>query len=639
MSEYKSYTIITRDEAIRLNTFDKIIIPSKDRYIDGRLSKEQVSKLLSEHLIALGMRETSNYLLARFPVLNGASCLMEGVITLSLSDLDSLFCLDEDACGFYRDKVGGGHYYACTDIVIDIANVIQTSNKNRVRPILVEAFQFTDSELDKFSTNAQSRLMRALSKFKRECLLKKEDLSFLNDVVTFATIMTPYGTTESDDKTSKAVQLYRAGQNIAEPFPLLQKLIASTLNNKKDILSELEDCLHSGDTHLRWLEDNLRSMSKKTLVSENHFFSYTVLCLMYLKVKALYRESEDNQPNEILRVLITWYNDIGQKNHRVTETKLALYCLITEFGWSAFADSFYQWKQLATFQKPSSYESISDTAITLKQELNESNNKVQGLRDTLADKQRELTDNQNKVQDLEDTLADKQRELTDNQNKVQDLEDTLADKQRELTDSQNKAQDLEGTLADKQRELTDSQNKVQDLEDTLADKQRELTDSQNKVQDLEDTLADKQRELTDNQNKVQDLEDTLTTKEQELADIKNELQRITNEWRRTKSLLHEKNAVVEKLSTQSTNVTHDKLSTPVSKKTLHFSTPQSPAQINRLNKTELLGLCQKLGVVVEGKPTNAELKKKLIEELTNHEANILSNQEITKTDLFKLEND
>ena len=761
MSEDKSYTIITRDELIRLNTFGEITIPSKDRYIDGRLSKEQVSKIISNHLITLGMRETSNYLLARFPVPDDTSYLAKSVITLSLAGLDALLCLDEDACSFYRDKVGGGHYYECADIPIDMDSIIKESNKiqNRLLPIFSEVFKFSESELNKNRDFSQSQIIHDLSKFKRECILKKEDLSFLNDVITFALITISDGDAKSFDNKSNGnekVKNYRGGIDIAKDSIFFKKIKANSIDSEKDVLVKIEGYLHSKDEHLRKLDDKLKSINKEPIEFNELSFSYTIFCFMYLKVKALYREMEENQPEEIMKGLLDWYHGIIQNNQRVAAAKLAIYCLITEFGWSAFADSFYKWRQLATFQKPSDYESIGDTAIRLKRELSESQSEAARLGQELSDSQKsakeleqQLTTSRSEAQDFQKQLSDSQseaarldQELSDSQKSAKDLEQQLTtsrseaqDFQKQLSDSQSEAARLDQELSDSQKsakdleqqlttsrseaqdfqkqltashseaatlgqELIDSQHSVKDLEQQLTtsrseaqDFQKQLSDSQSEAARLDQELSDSQKsakdleqqlttsrseaqdfqkqltashseaarlgqELTDSQHSAKDLEQQLTTSRSEAQDFQKQLtasqnnakdleQQLTTSRFEAQDLQKQLTASQDKIytleqehannqtiiakltSTVPENTVQIAPSPPENKKTLLFSIPKTPAQINRLKKQELLDLCQEWGLPVGAKLTNDALKQQLIEKL-NH-----LKKEIVDGDLFE----
>ena len=441
MNVYKSYAIISLDESISLTKYGEITIPSEGRYLDGREVTDQLCEKVSKKLAALGISESSDYILARFPMTEDKDFIGRPYIKLSVFDLDGLFCLDEQACRFYETKVGGGYHYTCSDFKVDIEASVRESNRNRVLPILSDVFNIGINEIEDFSTQVENgRFFNKLAEFKRECTLPKEDYAFLNDVVTLGTITVPYGAESKREKFEKHYASHKAGKDVARESKLLKELSGkNNLCSLHDIMNALEMRLSQHESSLPRLETHFCSINDlKGSQFHSMDISYTILSFIYLKSKALYQELAERDPSNILTALAGLYTDITTDSTRKSEATIAYYVLICELGWSNLADSYYRWKKLSTFKEPAPYIPIGD--------------KVKELKVNLESAKSELSQRQVTIEKLQDQLAEMELKLKREQSTSQELRHKLQNIETEYQASHREsAKPIAELVTDKQQ--------------------------------------------------------------------------------------------------------------------------------------------------------------------------------------------
>ncbi len=589
MNNYKSYAIITKDESIALTRYSEVLIPARNRYIDGLYSKLHMADLLNEHLSKIGISYSSDYLLVRFPANN----LVDGIITLSLFEIDAIYCLDQQALDFYQTTIRGGYHYTLINLSIDINAAFKKYNSGKIASIATDAFHITQEEQVEFEVIFNSPLTQALLKFKRECRIPHNDFSFLNDVVTVVLITEP-NITGNDTKWGERISSYKSRVNIAEYSKLLEMLKndANETNDFFSIMQRIEEYFRASNSIVVALENHLKSISGD-VASEN--FSLIIFCFIYFKAKSIFRQFEDNQPEKILPQLLSWFNEIPSKSERMPETKAAFFCLIKGLGWSVLADSFYQWKKLPTYTAPSDYESLGERAIELEQQLTDSQQEVQSFKAQLdssqthaEELQRQLTDSQSKAKGYKDQLGASQvqaeelkQQLTNSQQEVQCFKDQLnsshthaEELQRQLTDSQSKAKCYKDQLGASQvqaeelkQQLTNSQQEVQCFKDQLnsshthaEELQRQLTDSQSKAKCYKDQLGASQvqaeelkQQLTNSQQEVQCFRDQLNSSHTHAEELQRQLTDSQSKAKGYKDQLGASQVQAEELKQQLTN--------------------------------------------------------------------------------------
>ncbi|WP_257252398.1 hypothetical protein [Endozoicomonas sp. SESOKO3] len=556
MNEYKSYTIITVDESIALTKYGAITIPSVGRYLDGRLTTEQLKEKASKHLVELGISESSDYLMARFPIQDSDEIMGNQLINLSIFKIDGLYCLDEQACRFYETKVGGGYHYASSSLGIDIETVICESNRRRALLILSEVFELNKNEMEGFNDKVTtSRFLKELAAFKRECNLSNGDYAFLNDVVTLGITTAPYHDGGESAKFTKRYKLHKSGTNVSRESRLLNELAQAGVSNWRKILAELEARLNQNENSLHKLEVHFASIDDiaKPLFSDPKS-SFTIFSFIYLKAKALFRYLAENQPDNILAELFNLYNEFIHNGCRPFEVKLAFYTLITELGWSALSDSYYRLKKLDTYQKPSPYNSMGDEVELLKKDME------------IAKK--ELEENRKKVDELNSNLLAAQNKLE-------------SEKEKFL----KKETKLKADLSAVQQELRGEQ-------DVSHQKETELR------ADLSAVQQDLKSERETSQQKESELNTRLEAVQQELKSEREASQELRKDL---------KTAWVDREASPR----EDEPSQPIIKEPSTYKHP-TDAQINKMKKIDLLNLCKHRGITVVSSEKVADLRKKLI---------------------------
>ena len=192
---YTYFALITLNESITLSKFGAVTILIVGRWVDAQLTKQQREQQIIQHLTVLGIKESSDYLLAQF--ISDESVVGTPTVTITTERLQQLYCFDEQAVSFYNKKIRGGYHYALLNLCIDDA--IVAGNRDRITPIARDMLGIPSEQIHTMQAQLfNSRFAQEISTYKREYPWQPNNLALVKDVATFAMI-TPSATATDDE--------------------------------------------------------------------------------------------------------------------------------------------------------------------------------------------------------------------------------------------------------------------------------------------------------------------------------------------------------------------------------------------------------------------------------------------------------
>jgi hypothetical protein len=417
------YVLIARDELVSVIKTGVITLPSFSRVVSpSHASIEVIKSQLKEKLKTLHLNTSEDYVLSLVELNN---ITLGSEFNLSIFSLKKLYCFDEISLLAYSRNFSQFRF-SLIDFDFCVQGIVDNTNKRRLFKILHDEFGISiNTEAIEFSKQVENYLatsekVKTLFNYKREASLNDGNKSLLNDTVTLAMINSDRDHAQSD----ALYQNYIAGINIAGTF--VDKFVGSS-----EVLHEIDsidfiDFIQAVIKIIKCEEQSKVPFITKLNGSDLNF-DYLIFKLIYLKLKNVFRVSEDF--NDLLN-LHSELNYIAKD-----ELNIAYILFFSKLEYSDLYTSYYEYKKLDLFNDYLIPQSDSDREIeTLNSSLGKKNDEITKLLKDQLNSEERLTHVTNVLEETKLTLnqtKEELREYKDNTSPISvEASNTIPDKQR-----------------------------------------------------------------------------------------------------------------------------------------------------------------------------------------------------------------
>ena len=333
------YILVARDELVNVIKTGEITLSSYSRVVSpSQVSIDLIKSQLKDKLDTLNLNTSEDYVLSLVE-LNNISLGAE--LTLSIFSLKKLYCFDETSLSAYSRNFSQFRF-SLIEFDFHVEDIIDNTNKKRLFKILQDEFKIAvDASVIELSKQVENHLatsekVKTLFNYKRETSLIDGNKSLLNDTVTLAML-------NSDKDSAKLDALYQnyiAGKNIAE------KPLDSYLG-KSEALDDIDSMIFIAFIQAVIKIINGEKQSPNNFITRlnasdlNAKFDYLIFKLIYLKLKNVFRESEN-------------FNDLLDLHSGLTglaevELNVAYILFFGKLEYSDLYTSYYAYKELDLF--------------------------------------------------------------------------------------------------------------------------------------------------------------------------------------------------------------------------------------------------------------------------------------------------
>lgn len=330
------YVLISRDELVTIVKTGNIILPSFSRIVspfDENIYA--IESHIKEQLGALNVNSSEDYVLSLVEI---KSIRIEVEFNLSIFDLKKLYCFDDISLSAYRRNFSQ-FCFNLIDLDLDIGGVVESSNKKRLYKILEDELGIQiDSPVSEQSEQVENYFkkkekVKTLINFKREASLIEGNKSLLNDTFTLAMINSNTEQANVDDHYKH----YIAGMNIAGRFvdhfiettPVMYNIDSNDFPNFINTVIEVIQNEKQNESSPITKLNNLELIGK---------FDYLIFKLIYLKLRNVFRESND------FNCILNLHNEL--KSIAENELNVAYILFFTKLEYSDLYTSYYEYKNL-----------------------------------------------------------------------------------------------------------------------------------------------------------------------------------------------------------------------------------------------------------------------------------------------------
>lgn len=331
------YVLISRDELVNIVKTGNIILPSFSRIVspfDENI--DAIESHITEKLGALNVNSSEDYVLSLVEVKN---IRIEVEFNLSIFDLKKLYCFDDISLSAYRRNFSQ-FCFNLIELDLDIEDVVESSNKKRLYKILEDELGILinspvseqSEQVENYFTKNEK--VKTLINFKREASLIEGNKSLLNDTVTLAMINSNREQVNTDNQYKK----YIAGTNIAgglvdkfiKANPAMHNIDSNSFSVFINTVIEVIQNDKHNESSLITRLNNLELIGK---------FDYLIFKLIYLKLKNVFRESDD------FNSIISLHNEL--KSIAENELNVAYIIFFSKLEYSDLYTSYYEYKKLS----------------------------------------------------------------------------------------------------------------------------------------------------------------------------------------------------------------------------------------------------------------------------------------------------
>lgn len=398
------YLIISREESVELTKNFSISLPASSRIIEDLGEIENLKEGIERKLIYLNIGDEKDYLVVLVDTERSSE-----VITISISDILKLYCLNESAQKLFKYTVNPNFQYGLLSelgIELDVSLLIKKSNHNKLDKIIQddELFCFDREQIEPFMKGSYS----ALTEFKRECKLIPSDFSFFNDVVVIAAL--------NSSNSEKVYKSYMAQENIAKKSSVFKKYESLNLKSLQELIVYID-----GDTDdLNMEKLNFALSTSFGLVSDQFDdFSFFIFCLIYLKIMDVY-QTESCGLVDVHNI----YEEVSRIDGVEFEINSAFYLFLVTCGFENLYTEYYNFKRfnVATGSEVVSYSVLKDSyrqKIKEIQSLNANLNQQLELENTLQEENQLLKE---QINDLSIELKSSREAQIDAPSRIESFE-------------------------------------------------------------------------------------------------------------------------------------------------------------------------------------------------------------------------
>jgi hypothetical protein len=349
-----SYTIISRDEFIKLYRFGSIKINSNYLLDDNENIETRLIKLFE----ILPLEYEESYLILKIDDMVNKYYDFEKIqtiYTLNIEKIKAVYVLSSEAQHFYKTKVNQKVNFQITPFKTILTQVIELKKNQDIDEgikILSKQFQFINKKdierkLDNRFRDKFLKLKDYLSKdfenfyfdllsYKRENYFPKDDIGFIYDLMIITTLQ---------KRKTETITKFKQGELKLDKSLAYQKLN----NNKKETLFEnIEFILTTDDKAIKKFINNIDTTP---LISG----------AIFLKIKYLLKEDnrDKNTWPEILKIVDSFSNKYKD------ELSIALYLIGLFYGYQNLYNYYYNFLKLDMFKDS---ENTSVEVIEKKEE-------------------------------------------------------------------------------------------------------------------------------------------------------------------------------------------------------------------------------------------------------------------------------
>lgn len=421
------YILVARDELVNVIKTGEITLSSFSRVVSpSHVSNDLIKSQLTDKLDTLHLNTSEDYVLS-LVALNNITLGAE--LTLSVFSLKKLYCFDQTSLSAYSRNFSQCRF-SLIEFDFHVEDIIDNTNKKRLFKILQDEFGIAENasvmELSKQVENhlATSEKVKTLFNYKRETSLIDGNKSLLNDTVTLAILNSDKDSAQLD----ALYQKYIAGNNIAGKY--LEKYLGSS-----EALQDIDSI-----SFITFIQAVIKILNGEAQ-SEGSFitklnasdlslkFNCLIFKLIYLKLKNVFRESED-------------FNDLLDLHKDLTdlaedELNVAYILFFGKLEYSDLYTSYYAYKKLDLFNDyalPKSADNREIESLTSKLKIKEKE------LDALLKENNELKECLNSVKGEYDKTKEESKQ---NNNEFQQNESNLSSDQDEPSNDITELQALE----------------------------------------------------------------------------------------------------------------------------------------------------------------------------------------------------
>jgi len=427
------YTIISRDEFIKLYRFGNIkvntnFILNDDNDIENRIIELfKISSLEYEEGYLI-LKVKDNIMATHSDYLT-----IKTIYTLKLKNIKSVYVLTSQAQQFYKTKVNSKvNFQICPfeNILKQVSEFKKLQNINQGIDIMRKEFDFIN--IDEINKKLDNDFISDFLKYddylsldfkdfyfdlllyKRENFFPKDDVSYIYDLMIITSLR---------KRNLDSINKFKQGQLNLDGSPAYQKL--ST--NKKETLFESIKFIQETD------DKNIENFTNKIT------FNHLVTGVIFLKIKKLLTENDDNTQEQILKIVDSFSNDYKDS------LSMALCLIGLVFGYKNLYENYYDFIELDIFKH-------------MKDEINPPEQK-----DDLAARIKVLED---KNKELSQKLIDSKNELKIYKEKANEILNTAT--KLDTVDIASTTQgEQESTITSKIQIISDKKNNAMDMTDSV----------------------------------------------------------------------------------------------------------------------------------------------------------------------------
>jgi hypothetical protein len=425
----KKYTIISRDEFVKLYKFGKLSL-IYSQIIDE--NKEKI-KILEKLLNELPFDDEFGFLIIKFSFLQKD---FKSLYSLDIKNLETIYCLSKSAQEWYSIKFNSKIKFQTMDN-LDMEKIKELKELEDIKKGSEVIFKMFENSLEKrevvkdklteislkehllnfhkeedyFKLKHKDFYLDLIS-YQRENKFKKEDVSFFYDLMIITLLK---------DRKDEYFKLYKSGN-----FPLVSSKSYQLLeqNKQKNLYQYIKFIKNSQNEKIQKFKSKFKN------------FESLVIGAIFLKMRELLDEDEGRKSGyqDEIKKLVNEFKD----NYK-QELSVAFYLIGSLFGYSKLYDDFYDVENLNIFQEE-----------VLDKETSEVENF--GRRIEILQK-----DNDSKSQELEELQKEKD-------SKIEELEKAKAILEREK-EAEIKKLEAERRAKEKLEELQqEKDSKIEELE-------------------------------------------------------------------------------------------------------------------------------------------------------------------------------
>jgi len=337
----KKYTIISRDEFIKLYKFGSLLL------IESQIIDEDIEKIrnLEKLLKELPFDDEFGFLIIKFSFLKKD---FKNLYSLDIKNLETIYCLSESAKEWYSIKFNSKIRFR----VIEHLNIEQVKEFKELENIKKGSeviFKMFENSLEKRDLIESELAEISLSKFllnfyktqndfqfeyknfyfdlityQRENKFKKEDVSFFYDLIILVLLK---------ERKDINLKLYKSGDFNLKKYRSYQLLEDNKQNNLYEYIKYIK---------------NSKDKKIQAFISKFYSFEDLVIGAIFLKIRELLNEDDGRKSgyqNEIGRLVDDFKDEYRQ------ELSIAFYLIGSLLGYSKLYDDFYDAEDLNIFKE------------------------------------------------------------------------------------------------------------------------------------------------------------------------------------------------------------------------------------------------------------------------------------------------